>query len=148
MYFHLLILGIFGTDVCSDAALFGRYDWFAHHHTVWPSLACRWGRQLPDKLTHKTKQRLYYSEQTDGSSPNTLIVANADVIKPRVASADNVARRWSETGKSPYVRKVKTIFHPGEVNKIRDIYTGACSHMRRGRSGTQTQSACEYQPSS
>ena len=103
-----------------------RYDWFAHHHTVWPSLACRWGRILPvQSSTHKTKQRLYYSEQTDGSTPNTLIVANADVTKPRVASADNVARRWSETGKSPYVRKVKTIFHPGEVNKIRDVFTGA-----------------------
>ena len=107
-----------------------RYDWFAHHHVTWPSLACRWGRVLPEKSAHKTKQRLYYSEQTDGSCPNTLIVANADVVRPRVASAENVSRRWSETGKSPFVRKYKTIFHPGEVNKIRDIFTGA-GHEKR-----------------
>lgn len=50
-------------------------------------------------------------------------MANVDVIKPRVASADNVAFRWNERGKSPFVKKVKTIFHPGEVNKIREVFT-------------------------
>lgn len=74
---------------------------------------------------YKTKQRFFYSEQTEegGSSPNTLIMANVDVIKARVASADNVAFRWNERNKSPFVKRVKTIFHPGEVNKIREITT-------------------------
>lgn len=107
------------------------YDWFSHHHVVWPSLACRWGRTL-DSSKYKTKQRFFYSEQTEagGSSPNTLIMANVDVIKPRVASADNVAFRWNERGKSPFVKRVKTIFHPGEVNKIREVFTKNAGELR------------------
>ena len=35
---------------------------------VWPSLSCRWG-QILEQGDYKLKQRLYLSEQTDGSSP-------------------------------------------------------------------------------
>jgi hypothetical protein len=29
--------------------------------------------------------------QTDGSVPNTLVVANCEVVKPRVAAAEHIA---------------------------------------------------------
>ena len=45
------------------------YDWLAHHRLVWPSLSCRWG-QILEQGDYKLKQRLYLSEQTDGSSPS------------------------------------------------------------------------------
>jgi len=68
------------------------YDWLAHHRLVWPSLSCRWG-QILEQGDYKLKQRLYLSEQTDGSSPsfpNTLTVANVEVVKRRVAAAEHL----------------------------------------------------------
>ena len=68
------------------------------------------------------KQRLYLSEQTDGSSPtfpNTLTVANVEVVKRRVAAAEHLT--FNEEERSAFVKRVKTIIHPGEVNKIREF---------------------------
>ncbi|EPS59609.1 hypothetical protein M569_15196, partial [Genlisea aurea] len=95
------------------------YDWLASHNLVWPSLSCRWGPVL-EKGTYKTKQRLYLSEQTDHTQPNTLIVANCEVVKPRVAAENHIAN-FNEDARSPYVKKYKTILHPGEVNRIREL---------------------------
>ncbi|KAI3912165.1 hypothetical protein MKW92_026490 [Papaver armeniacum] len=86
------------------------YDWLANHNLVWPSLSCRWGPQL-EQATYKNRQRLYLSEQTDGSVPNTLVIANCEVVKPR----------FNEEARSPFVKKYKTIIHPGEVNRIREL---------------------------
>ncbi len=36
------------------------------------------------------KQRLYLSEQTDGSEPNKIVLVNVDVVHPRVAAADHL----------------------------------------------------------
>ena len=70
---------------------------------------------------HRRQQRLYLSEQTDGSEPNKLVVAVADVCKPRVAAADHIAT-WSESARSPHISApVTTILHPGEVNKLREL---------------------------
>lgn len=76
-------------------------------------------------MVHETgtrrKQRLYLSEQTDGSEPNKLVLATAEVAKPRVASAEAVST-WSEQARSPHISApIKTIFHPGEVNKVLDV---------------------------
>ncbi|KAJ8766938.1 hypothetical protein K2173_011756 [Erythroxylum novogranatense] len=95
------------------------YDWLANHNLVWPSLSCRWGPQL-EQSTYKNKQRLYLSEQTDGSVPNTLVIANCEVVKPRVAAAEHISQ-FNEEARSPFVRKHKTIIHPGEVNRIREL---------------------------
>ena len=38
----------------------------------------RWGPVVSDQV-HHVEQRLYMSEQTDGSAPNTLVVATASV---------------------------------------------------------------------
>lgn len=38
----------------------------------------------------KTRQRLYLSEQTDGSEPNRIVIVNADVLHPRTAAADHL----------------------------------------------------------
>ncbi|KAJ3701941.1 hypothetical protein LUZ61_005646 [Rhynchospora tenuis] len=95
------------------------YDWFANHNLVWPSLSCRWGPQL-EQATYKNRQRLYLSEQTDGSVPNTLVVANCEVVKPRVAAAEHIAE-FNEEARSPFIKKFKTIIHPGEVNRIREL---------------------------
>ncbi|XP_073150742.1 WD-40 repeat-containing protein MSI4 [Henckelia pumila] len=95
------------------------YDWLAHHNLVWPSLSCRWGPVL-EQGNYKTKQRLYLSEQTDHTQPNTLIIANCEVVKPRVASENHIAN-FNEDARSPYVKKYKTILHPGEVNRIREL---------------------------
>ncbi|XP_059641600.1 WD-40 repeat-containing protein MSI4-like [Cornus florida] len=95
------------------------YDWLANHNLVWPSLSCRWGPQL-EQATYKNRQRLYLSEQTDGSVPNTLVVANCEVVKPRVAAAEHISQ-FNEEARSPFVKKFKTIIHPGEVNRIREL---------------------------
>ncbi|CBI35947.3 hypothetical protein AAG906_029470 [Vitis piasezkii] len=95
------------------------YDWLANHNLVWPSLSCRWGPQL-EQATYKNRQRLYLSEQTDGSVPNTLVIANCEVVKPRVAAAEHIAQ-FNEEARSPFVKKFKTIIHPGEVNRIREL---------------------------
>ncbi|PKU76302.1 WD-40 repeat-containing protein MSI4 [Dendrobium catenatum] len=95
------------------------YDWLANHNLVWPSLSCRWGPQV-EHATYKNRQRLYLSEQTDGSVPNTLVIANCDVVKPRVAAAEHISQ-FNEEARSPFVKKFKTIIHPGEVNRIREL---------------------------
>ncbi|XP_019415490.1 PREDICTED: WD-40 repeat-containing protein MSI4-like [Lupinus angustifolius] len=95
------------------------YDWLANHNLVWPSLSCRWGPQL-EQATYKNRQRLYLSEQTDGSVPNTLVIANCEVVKPRVAAAEHICQ-FNEEARSPFVKKYKTIIHPGEVNRIREL---------------------------
>ncbi|KAK8469739.1 hypothetical protein PHAVU_005G159800 [Phaseolus vulgaris] len=95
------------------------YDWLANHNLVWPSLSCRWGPQL-EQATYKNRHRLYLSEQTDGSVPNTLVIANCEVVKPRVAAAEHISQ-FNEESRSPFVKKFKTILHPGEVNRIREF---------------------------
>ncbi|GMH42256.1 hypothetical protein BSKO_10175 [Bryopsis sp. KO-2023] len=94
------------------------YDWLANHNLTWPSLTCRWGPQL-GSTAYRKKYRLYFSEQTDGSDPQRITVATADVFRPRVASADKITG-WSDMEKCPYVKVEKSIVHPGEVNKLRD----------------------------
>ena len=32
------------------------------------------------------------SNQTDGSVPNTLVIANCEVVKPRVAAAEHISQ--------------------------------------------------------
>ncbi|GMI88551.1 MULTICOPY SUPPRESSOR OF IRA1 4 [Hibiscus trionum] len=95
------------------------YDWLANHNLVWPSLSCRWGPQL-EQATYKNRQRLYLSEQTDGTVPNTLVIANCEVVKPRVAASEHISQ-FNEEARSPFVKKYKTIIHPGEVNRIREL---------------------------
>ncbi|CAL9774790.1 unnamed protein product, partial [Musa acuminata subsp. burmannicoides] len=103
------------------------YDyWFANHNLAWPSLSCRWGPQH-EQATYKNRQRLYLSEQesaatlqTDGSVPNTLVIANCEVVKPRVAAVEHISQ-FNEEARSPFVKKYKTIIHPGEVNRIREL---------------------------
>ena len=87
---------------------------------MWPSLSVRWGAVL-ETNEYKHKQRLYLSEQTDGSPffPNTLVVANAEVIKRRVAAAEHMV--FEEETRSAFVKGFKTIIHPGEVNKMREF---------------------------
>ncbi|KAL6005951.1 WD-40 repeat-containing protein msi4 [Asimina triloba] len=57
---------------------------------------------------------------TDGSVPNTLVIANCEVVKPRVAAAEHISQ-FNEEARSPFVKKFKTIIHPGEVNRIREL---------------------------
>jgi histone-binding protein RBBP4 len=103
------------------------YDWLATTNRSWPSLTCRWG---PPAIAFnasaaggtRSRQRLYWSEQTDGSAPNTLIAANVDVVLPRCASAESVVRAWGDGVSSSTFRKGKTVYHPGEVNKIREVH--------------------------
>ncbi|XP_074361683.1 WD-40 repeat-containing protein MSI4-like isoform X2 [Apium graveolens] len=95
------------------------YDWFANHRLVWPSLSCRWGPVI-EQATYKNRQRLYLSEQTDGTVPNTLVIANCEIVKPRVAAAEHISQ-FNEESRSPFVKKFKTILHPGEVNRIREL---------------------------
>ncbi|PPS19698.1 hypothetical protein GOBAR_AA00875 [Gossypium barbadense] len=60
------------------------------------------------------------SRQTDGSVPNTLVIANCEVVKPRVAAAEHISQ-FNEEARSPFVKKYKTLIHPGEVNRIREL---------------------------
>ncbi|VFQ81360.1 unnamed protein product [Cuscuta campestris] len=95
------------------------YDWIAHHNLVWPSLSCRWG-PVVEQHSDKILQRLYLSEQTDQSAPNTLIIANCEVVRARIARGSHL-KNFNVEPHSPYVKKYKTIFHPGEVNRIREL---------------------------
>ncbi|GAQ79765.1 nucleosome assembly factor [Klebsormidium nitens] len=94
------------------------YDSFTNNNLVWPSLSCRWGPQV-ENYTYKVKQRAYLSEQTDGSVPNTLVVANVEIPRPHVADAESM-QSFNYDARSPLVKKYKTIIHPGEVNRIRE----------------------------
>jgi histone-binding protein RBBP4 len=70
----------------------------------------------------RTTHRLYLSEQTEQAKldPPKLIAVDVEVAKPCVASAQSLAA-WNEYGRASGMRVVKTIVHPGEVNKIRDL---------------------------
>jgi histone-binding protein RBBP4 len=82
--------------------------------------ARRWG-PLVHESSSRRKQRLYLSEQTDGSEPNKLVLCTADVARPRVSSAEAVST-WGEQARSPHISgPLKTIVHPGEVNKLLDL---------------------------
>ena len=80
------------------------YDWFAHTRTSWPSLCARWGEVL-DANDHRSRQRVYLTEQTEGttasgkSTPNTILVCQAEVVRPRVAAAEHMI--CDEHAKSP-----------------------------------------------
>ncbi|GFR43307.1 hypothetical protein Agub_g4373, partial [Astrephomene gubernaculifera] len=96
------------------------YDWFMHYHLAYPTQTCRWGPLVED-LGHKSRYQAYLSEQVlDGSRPNTLVLAHIDVFKPHVASCEAVSS-WTEKSRSQEVAIVKTIYHPGEVNKVREL---------------------------
>jgi histone-binding protein RBBP4 len=69
----------------------------------------------------RRRQQLYLSEQTDGSEPNKLVLVTADVARPRAASAEASAS-WGEQARSPHLSApLKTLVHPGEVNKVVDV---------------------------
>ncbi|QDZ19234.1 WD40 repeat domain-containing protein [Chloropicon primus] len=99
------------------------YDFFTNHHTVWPSLSCRWG-PVEKEEKYKRRQKIYLSEQTDPASVGTtdvnkLLVGHADVIKPKVASGDSLST-FLDLSRSPFIKIKKQIYHPGEVNRIRE----------------------------
>lgn len=73
---------------------------------------------------YKTRRTIYLSEQTNpddaAAEPPKLLVCEADLLKKRVASSE-VVTTWTELGRCPYIQDLKTIIHPGEVNKIREL---------------------------
>ncbi|KAL4303800.1 hypothetical protein GQ457_10G017200 [Hibiscus cannabinus] len=80
------------------------YDWLANHNLVWPSLSS--GDLSSSKLlTRISNVCTFLNMQTDGTIPNTLVIANCEVVKPR----------FNEEAQSPFVKKYNTIIHPGEV---------------------------------
>ena len=100
------------------------YDWFAHTRTSWPSLCARWGETV-DRNAFRTKQRVYLTEQTEGTNtagkplPNTILVCQAEVLRPRVAATEHMI--FDEHSKSPILKKEKALWHPGEVNRMRCV---------------------------
>ena len=54
------------------------------------------------------------------STPNTLVIANVEVVKPRVATAEHISQ-FNAEAHPPFVKKYKTLIHIGEVNKIREL---------------------------
>ena len=98
------------------------YDTFINHKTTWPSLSCCWGKVVQsDGESLRQRQQLFLSEQTDGSEPNKLVLVDAAIANPRVATAEAVST-WNETSASRYISApLKTIVHPGEVNKLMNL---------------------------
>lgn len=82
---------------------------------------CSWGPVL-DENPNRRRQKIYLSEQTDGTEANKLVVLAADVCKPRVAASEAL-QGWSDHAKSVSIlaKPLKVIIHPGEVNKVREI---------------------------
>jgi hypothetical protein len=66
------------------------YDWLTNHDLVWPSESCRWGALL-EAQTNNNCYRLYFSENTNNTVKNTLVVATAEVVKPGVTGAEQVS---------------------------------------------------------
>ncbi|GJP56047.1 hypothetical protein CLOM_g15114 [Closterium sp. NIES-68] len=95
------------------------YDWFFNHHLMWPSLSCRWG---PVRAEHGaySEQYAYISEQTDGTAPNTLLLANVAVAECD-AVAPALLADFEEDDPTALVGVVKAVHHPGEVNRIREL---------------------------
>lgn len=122
------------------------YDWFENHALLWPSLSCRWGPVLDhsdqerfgigQKVTKRSldsngrggsfsmskrgneRRALYLSEQTDGSAMNTLVMAYVDIPKNKTSGPLHTTGNIQG---SSSVRVIKTIVHPGEVNKVMDV---------------------------
>ncbi|KAK6153596.1 hypothetical protein DH2020_013235 [Rehmannia glutinosa] len=112
-----LSYGAYGRKICPSIKSSTHYpDPITLDGSEWP----QWGPQV-EQATYKNRQRLYLSEQTDGSVPNTLVIANVEVVKARVAAAEHIAQVFNEESRSPFVKKSKTIIHPGEVNRIREL---------------------------
>ncbi|CAI5488287.1 unnamed protein product [Closterium sp. Naga37s-1] len=95
------------------------YDWFFNHHLMWPSLSCRWG---PVRAEHGaySEQYVYISEQTDGTAPNTLLLANV-AVADNDAVAPSLLADFEEDDPSALVGVLKAVQHPGEVNRIREL---------------------------
>ncbi|KAL2459042.1 Secretory carrier-associated membrane protein [Forsythia ovata] len=56
----------------------------------------------------------FEADQSPDPVPNTLVIANCEVIKQRVAAAEHIGQ-FNEEARSPFVKKWKTIIHPREV---------------------------------
>ncbi|KAL8160858.1 hypothetical protein V2J09_012347 [Rumex salicifolius] len=84
------------------------YDWLANHNLVGPPAG------------ERNLQKSSTSLLTDGSVPNTLVIANCDIVKARVAASEHISQ-FNDESRSPFVKKYKTIIHPGEVNRIREL---------------------------
>ncbi|OMO70796.1 hypothetical protein CCACVL1_18656 [Corchorus capsularis] len=84
------------------------------------------GRSVDDRYTQwKSLIPVLYDwlanhNLTDSSVPNTLVIANCEIVKPRIAAAEHISE-FNEVARSPFVKKHKTIIHPGEVNRIREL---------------------------
>ncbi|CAI5465468.1 unnamed protein product [Closterium sp. Yama58-4] len=78
------------------------------------------GAPPPETVSKRPVAAKTADADTDGTVPNTLVVSNAYVVKPRVAAPRDICR-FKYDRRSPFVRKFKTIVHPGEVNRIREL---------------------------
>ena len=75
-------------------------------------------------LSTSDVRSLYISEQTDGSAMNTLCMAYVDMPQQHAAGPVNLAAMGASSlqqTSSPNVKVLKTIVHPGEVNKVVSI---------------------------
>eukprot|EP00798_Chlamydomonas_sp_ICE-L_P016080 gene16080-22219_t len=95
------------------------YDTFSHYNAPWPVQACRWG-PVVDESSHKVTCRVFLAEQTDNSEPQKLVCSNVDICKPRVSSGSHITS-WNDYSHCPYIREQKVIYHPGEINKIKEL---------------------------
>ena len=71
------------------------------------------------------RQQLFLSEQTDGSAANKVLILEAEVPRPRTATAAQVSG-WSELEPSPLLLRDRVralLLHPGEVNRLRELPT-------------------------
>ncbi|WZZ24513.1 hypothetical protein YC2023_007914 [Brassica napus] len=94
------------------------YDSLSNQSLVWPCLSCRrivdytYGdHSLSKHWLRISSVSTSRNKWTDGSVPNTLVVANCEAVK----------KQLNGEACSPFVKKYKTIIHPGEVNRIREL---------------------------
>ena len=77
-----------------------------------------------NKVATSDVRSLYLSEQTDGSAVNTLCLACVDMPQQWATGPINLATMGASQlrqAKNPNVRVLKTIVHPGEVNKVTTV---------------------------
>ena len=77
-----------------------------------------------NKVATSDVRSLYLTEQTDGSAVNTLCLACVDLPQQWASGPINLAMMGAsqlQQSKNPNVRVLKTIVHPGEVNKVTTV---------------------------
>jgi histone-binding protein RBBP4 len=106
------------------------YDSLIYHNLSWGSLSCAFGRDVAAPARDFSRRHtMYYATRTDASfdvgenrwnrgQPGHLLWCSVDVGEANCSNRKYIAR-FMDTHKSSKVQVIKSLVHPGEVNRLR-----------------------------